>query len=545
MTDIKADENIDVSVQEEQEEQKVKKPVIKVRVRYDVFYAISLVYLALPVLIFFAFFLKLAWAIPFCVALVGALFLAIKDQRQSYSENQIALHSRENSTEIRLSVLIALGIISLFWAYICGIAEFAWGTADHTVRAAVLNDLVNYKWPVIYDMATQQNPLVSSSLPEGKATFAYYFTFWMVPAGVGKILGLLAARVCLVLWSALGLFLTMFGLCIYQKKASLVAPLFFMAFGGLDIIPYIVQSEYLHIPTTWEGWNYELWVHGNFYQTMNTFHQCIPGWLITLLLVDSRNNRHIGTVGALMFCYSPWATIGVLPIAIYELLAGKFKTNEKKLNVKNIFSVGNLLMPVIILAVFALFYTSNDNATAIKGFIWTFFDSSRLLIMVYLGYVVVEFGVWTLLVLKDNKKNPLFWVALITLLIFPIYKMSEANDLLMRGTLAPMMVIFMLSLNKLDAVIERFKGRGKNNDFKALGVFAVVFVMAMTPVFFLTTEIGATREIITGKDTGIQNKDKIVSFGNIVDEEYTEVTERQFYVFEYEDKPFYKLFGKF
>ena len=519
----------------------MEKKIADIYIKYKYFFLVSFIYLALPVLLFFIFFLKPLWSVVFSIALVFSGVIAFRDL--SKTDNLII--GKEKQTVISPILVVVFAVIALVWAFISGIGEFAWTTADHTVRAAVLNDLVDYKWPVIYDMSTQLNPMVKDALPGGKATFAYYFTFWLVPAGIGKVFGVFAARVALLLWSALGLFLIMLGIAIMQKKASWTAALMFLFFGGFDIVPYLYQTEILHAYSTWEGWNTELWVHGNFYQTMNTFHQCIPGWLVTLLIIDSRNNKHIGTIGSLMFCYSPWATIGILPIAIYELLASKWKSVEKKQKITNILSVGNILMPIIICAVFALFYTANSKATSIRGFIWNFFGTPQKLLLVYVGYLLVEFGVWAMILFKDNKNNGLYWVALITLIVFPIYKMSEANDLLMRGTLAPMFVILILSLEKLDKVIERFKNRGKNNDFKALALYGLIFAMAITPFFFITTEIGATKQIYSGEDTSVQAKDRIVSFGNIVDEEFTAVTERQFFVFEYENQAFYRFFGKF
>lgn len=531
----------ELEIKQEEIVEEVKKEPITVEIKYSSFFATSIIYLSLPVLIFFIFWLKIGWAIVFSGALIAAVVLAIKDQGKN---DYVKLSDKSNEIRISPFLLVIMGIIACLWAFMSGIGEFAWASADHTVRAAVLNDLVNYKWPVVYDMSTQMNPLVSSSLPEGKATFAYYFTFWLVPALVGKGFGIVAARAALVVWSALGLYLIMILICFTQKRASFSAAALFIFFGGFDIVPYYIQTSIMNSYSTWEGWNTEMWIHGNFYQTMNTFHQCIPGWLITLILIDSRNNRHVGTTASLMFCYSPWATIGIFPIAIYELLASKWKDAKGKYNFKNIVSYGNLVIPVIVLAVFALFYTANGKATAIKGFIWKYFDTPGHLLLAYVGYVLVEFGIWAIIIYKDNSKNPLYWVALITLIVFPIYKMSEANDLLMRGTLPPMVVIFVLVLSRFDAVNDRFKKRGKNNDFKALGFFGIVFVMAITPFFFMTTEIGATREIYNGTDTSVQPQDEIVSFGNIVNEEYTEVTDRQFFVFEYEDKLFYQVFGK-
>ena len=201
-------------IEEESCEEKKKDPIV-VTVKYNVFFATALCYLMLPVLMFFIFFLKLGWAILFSGALVAAFYFCLKNQKKS---DYTLLADRSNEVKISPFLLVFMGIFAVGWAYISGIGEFAWATADHTVRAAVLNDLVNYKWPVVYDMSTQMNPVVAANLPEGKAMFAYYFTFWMVPAGVGKMFGIVAARVALVIWSAIGLYLTMLGLCIIQKK---------------------------------------------------------------------------------------------------------------------------------------------------------------------------------------------------------------------------------------------------------------------------------------------------------------------------------------
>ncbi|HAW15542.1 MAG TPA: hypothetical protein DCW41_02425 [Clostridiales bacterium] len=502
-------------------------------IRYGTFFTASMIYICLPVMIFFIFFLKLFWAVTLPLILAAMIWLAAKDVREDQRKISVSCG------KVIISVLF-VGV----WVLFSGIGEFSWVTSDHTVRAATLNDLVQYDWPVFYDLSKQSNPAVREALNGETVAFAYYFTFWLVPALAGKITGsILVARVALLLWSAAGIFLILTGIDMIRERSSFTGLFLFFIFGGFDIIPS-VANIINYGSTSWEGWNRELFIHGNFYQTMNVFHQSIPGWLVVCLLLTLRNNRFVGMVSSLIFAYSPWATIGLLPIAVERLLDPSMRDKDRKKDLKNIFGIGNLLVPVIMLAVFATFFTANTGATGMKGFIWEFFPDVLSLTKAYIAYVLVEFGVWAVLLYKENKKDPLFVTTVITLLVFPVYKMTEANDLIMRGTMAPMFVLMIFVILRADKVITRFRGRGKNNDFKALGFFALLFLTACVPYMLFITSAGASKQLWSGEDKTIPEGQRIVSFGDIRDEYFTEVTNRQFYVYDYGDRPFYRIFGK-
>ncbi|MCQ2516027.1 MAG: hypothetical protein MJ094_04110 [Saccharofermentans sp.] len=483
------------------------------------------IYLLLPVVIFFLGFTKLYWAIILsALTFVSAFFVirTIDDKR---------------TITISKKYIIGIALFCLAWCYIAGIGEFTWTTADHNVRYAILNDVVNYKWPIIYDLSTQSNPLVLEQLGSGSVAFAYYLIFWLVPGLVGKLFGLMAARVALILWSSLGLVLTVLALNFMQKKPMVTAFVLLFVFGGFDIVMYIITSA-INGGSSFEGWNREFYIHGNYYQTMNTFNQTIPCWLIMSLFLNSRNNRSVGFWGALCFCYSPWATVGMVPLAICKLYEDKSGRNFK-----SILTIGNIVMPIVTLAVFGLYYTANSGATDVKGFIWNFFPNQvGSMIGCYLLYVLVEFGLWSLLIFKDQKNNPMFWVALIVLLVMPIYKITKANDFLMRGSLAPIFVITTYVLQKVDTAVSALKKNG--NDTKAVGVIGMLIVSACTCFILLAVSISATVQLYRGDGDSIQPKDEIVSFGDIADENQADLCRRQFFVYEYESKPFYRVFGK-
>lgn len=504
-----------------------------VKISSNTVFRIGLIYVMLPVLIMACGFFKPVWAIAMVLLLIAGGLWACRDNSAELSKKTF---------EVKPVKLVVMILITILWTYICGISEFTWTTADHNVRYAVLNDLTNYKWPVIYDLDTQSNPAVHQMLGSGNVAFAYYFTFWMIPALIGKAFGLMAARVALVVWSALGLNLVFLGIGALRQKLGLTGPLLFLFFGGLDIIPYAIEDSQ-NMVVTFEGWNSQLYIHGNFYQTMNTFNQAIPGWIIIILVLMAVSSRHIGTLASLMFCYSPWSTIGLVPIAIYEVIH-KSRPGRR---VRDIITPGNLILPAAILITFGLFYTSNSGATSEKGYIWEFFDSMPALLLAYVLYIVVEFGVWTLMAFVGNRaqaRSGLMYVSLAVLAIMPVYKITHANDFLMRGTLAPMFVVFLMVLPVMENATYRIKTSKTIVSItpRALGVVGVAVISAAVPVLLMLTSALST---VTGPEEGeVLPKDQIVSFGDIQDESWAEVCDLQFMVHDYQEKPFYKYIGR-
>lgn len=521
-----------------------------VTIRANSFYRAALIYLSLPVIIFFIGYLKVWWALLFSAGIAGAVILAMRDYGKKSPD--AALDPSEKKIEIKASCLIFLLIAIPLFLYWGGVGEFGNCSADHRVRYAILNDLVEYKWPVVYDYSTQQNPAVAASLGSGTAAFAYYFVFWMIPALFGKIFGLLVARIVLLIWSGIGLFLIFAGASLLYKRASRALFIFLILFAGFDVIPYVINLI-TKTDTTWEGWNSHLFIHGNFFQIMNVFNQSIPGWLITILLLLAKDGRSIGLLGGLMFCYSPWATIGILPMCICKLIItsraeenGVRKLRLKPL-LKNTFTPVNIFPPIIVLIVFGLLYTANPNATGDDGFIWKFYDTPFGLLLDYVKYVVFEFGIWLLLIYKRHRKDPMLWTAVGTLLVLPIYKISVANDFIMRGSMAP---AFMIGLYSVMLVTDNFE-MCRDNKLelkKALAGRAVLLIMcvaAYVPVNYVLFNALISYQMHFTDEVNYEDEiHKIGSFGNIIEEEELEVVKKQFFVEDYENTAFFKYLAK-
>lgn len=522
-------------------------PAQSMCISYSSFYRASIIYLTLPVLIFFIGYLKPWWSVLFTAGLAFAAFWAMR--RCSLDNNGKPSKAAERSINISpkyLAVIIPLLILVLYWG---GVAEFGWSTIDHRVRYAILNDLVDYKWPIIYDMASQKNPAVAAQLGDGEAAFAYYFTYWMIPALAGKAFGLIFARIVLFIWAGIGLFLVTIGASILYGRASRSLFVGMMLFAGFDIIPYYI-NQLMDKTTTWEGWNLHLYIHGNFYQIMNVFNQSIPGWLITILLMMSVNSFSIGLLGGLMFCYSPWATIGIVPLCICKMVMNiKGAQNDEKTGkslVKGILSPDNLIAPIVCFISFAALYTANSNATGSDGFIWNFYSSKLTLLKEYIWLVVFDFGIWLLLILifaKDRRKDPMLWTAVASLLVLPVYKISIANDFLMRGSMAPM---FLISLYAVMMVTDNFE-RCRSKDNRE--IIPRLIVLALLISAFSTANLAFYSAVRSCEIHFTDNKEEDVkydigSFGNIAHEDQLEMVRTQFYVYDYEDTIFFKYLAR-
>lgn len=498
------------------------------------FFVISLCYLTAPVIVFFIGYLKIWWALLFSGLTVFALWWAFRELKKDKSGKM------DFTLEFKPSYFLVVVPLVFVFVFIGGVGEFSWTLIDHRVRYAILNDLVSYKWPIVYDYSTQQNPAVAEALGEGKAGFAYYFVFWMIPAVAGKLFGLLAARVTLLIWSAAGLLLTAVGSCFIYKKVSRTMFAALMLFSGFDVIPYYI-NKWLGIGTTWEGWNINLYIHGDFYQIVNVFNQCIPGWLVTVLLLLCVNGRITGLLGSLIFCYSPWAAIGILPMCVCRIVMDQ---KDKKNIVKDLFTPANIVAPVVFFICFASLFTANNAATSSSGFIWKFYDSPKDLVIDYIKYAVFEFGIWFVIIIRKHRKDAMLWTALVTLLVMPVYKITWVNDFIMRGTMAPM---FMIALYSCMFIADNFDTCLHNPKFDLRSRLAVLLIVAAAYVPFniFVTSAMLTYELRVNKQHLEEDvSHDIESFGNIRQEEFLDMVRTQFYVEDYEDSFFFKYLAK-
>ena len=516
-----------------------------VKVNYRSFFAVAGVYLLLPVLIFFAGYLKIPVAAA-CVAVTCLIgYLAFRDSNRAPDRSLM-----EDCVTIPVKFIVIASVFAVCVTVITGVGELVWTTYDHAFRRAILNDLINYKWPVIYQPETQMNPdvrqMITSQAPQG---FIYYFTYWMPAALTGKLFGFTAANIFLILWNSLGIVLIIIGISIYVRRNSYASMFVLLCFSGLDVIPYYINQIWLNIDEQW------MWVDGcvphmsfvsNFNNMENVYHQAIPCYLIIILLLTARNNRSTGLIGSLMFAYSPWATFGMIVPCIVQLFNGRYRTGDRRRNIRNILSPCNIVMPVIILIIYGAFYMAKADSASDRGFTWEYYGSIGKFIPAYLILLAVEVLPVAALVFSKRRKDPMFWGAIIILLLCPLYKITESNDFTMRASMPGLFIlaVFLVKLisdyseedTKLARQNKKRKGIAANLKLAALSV--VLVGMAYVTYFMLSVIIPGT---FMSSD---RPENHIVSFGNQATPYYTEKISDQFFSENPYDTLFFKYLGK-
>ncbi len=521
---------------------------LSVNITLRSFFAVCAVYLSLPVAVFFMGWLKIWIAVPATLILCLMTALFVRDSVRSPSKE--LLLKEETSFEVPLIYIIILAAAAVLIALISDVGEYVWGSADHAYRRAIFRDLVNYDWPVFYDLSKQSDPVINSYLPDTVVGFSYYLTFWTVPAVIGKVLGFAAGNFCLLLWASAGLFLTLTGMSMALRKKTYAVIFTMICFAGLDFIPYI-YNEFIGTKQEWmwlEGYTRHIVYISNINNILNVFNQCIPCWLIAVMFMLTKNNRGVGFLGAMMFPYSPWATIGLVPIAIWSVFTKKNRSSSVKGNILNILDPVNIVTPLLILFIFAPYFTANGNATSVSGNTIGFYGGIGAFLAGYLLVILVEILPSFLLLFGARKKDSLFYTVLAALLIMPFYKISYQNDFTMRGAMPE---FFILSVMLAGVIAEKVEttGRDKNGHvirktpreyLKLAGGALLVFVMSLIALQQLLITV------ISTFDGSRRFTEDIYSFGDMRHPEYGNyyTVNEQFFVYDHEEQFFYKYLAR-
>jgi len=522
-----------------------------VKIPFRLWYGLTVGFLVIPVIVFLAGYLRWYVGVPLALCMLAfSVYVVIDCTKPAGGRTQLS--DKAKDIKIPLSYLIGFALFAVFLSYFAGVGEFIYSLQDHAIRRATLTDLVNYKWPVIYDYSTQTNPDVIKEIGKtsGKTALMYYFTYWMPAALFGKLFGRTAADIFLMLWTAMGIFLTLLGMVKLNGRACVTQPIFYMFFGGLDVIPTLVHSftEY-KLWTSIEGWVPNMAYYCNLSEVANVFHQCVPCFLITVLVMLSVNTRTFGLTGGLLFAYSPFGVFGILPVILTAVFRKEMRQDVKG-TLKDLFTPVNIISAVIMLVVFGSFYTGNAGGVGKNGFTFMFYSSFGLFVICYLCFLVIEVLPVSAVLFKRFRKDPFYRCALICMTLIPIYMMTWVNDFAMRASMPSrfIMCIFLAQMFKdlydEDAEIQAKKKKRTKKETAGL-VFAILTVILMMFPGFVNAYLIAGCELTGDTD----RKDMVGSFGNVKNAtdgsiEYAYVINNQFYTDNYKDTFFFRYLGK-
>ena len=516
------------------------KEVKSITLPYPWIFASVVLYLTIPLFMFFMGYLRLSVGIPLTLIFAGIVLFSVSDCLNDPNGKKL---SREDfDLKIPVSYLLGFALTAILVTFLSGVSEYIYTIQDHAFRRAILKDLIDYDWPVIYNYSTQTNPEVREifGMASGECSFTYYFIFWMPAALSGKMFGFGAGNFVLFMWSALGVFLSFITASAAIKKVSTAVPFCFIFFSGLDLIPNLVYAVAPYKDWFWlEGWVRSMSYISNFREMCSVFNQMIPCFLIVALLLISNNTRSAGLTAGVLFAYSPWAVFGILPMAAALLFSRKHRASKVSRTLLNTFSPVNISAALLILIVFGSYYMSNSGAVSVRAFTWQYYENKRFFVFCYLAFVAIEVLPFVFILLKKEKKNPVFWAAAVTLLVIPFYCITDMNDFNMRGSMPGLFFFCILLSGVVSEVMDKKNTpTTKKGWLKSAAVMFTVILMTFPTLFNLFIVFGNTA--MGEKD----DAEEIGSFGNIRTASYAEVIQDQFFAEGYETSFFYRYFAK-
>ncbi|MGN0325423.1 MAG: hypothetical protein ACI4DW_03860 [Lachnospiraceae bacterium] len=312
-----------------------------------------------------------------------------------------------------------------------------WQNSDHTVRNALFRALVEYDWPIIN--------------ADGSRYLIYYIGFWLPSAAVGKIVGLDMAYIIQFLWAVMGVVILYYLICLWRKKVDLWPLIVMIFFSGLDY----VGAKLLCPDITGlveEAYHLEWWASAFQFSSMTTqlfwvFNQCLPAWIVTMLILLQKKNDSIYFILSFSILTSPFPFVGLIPIALYQSLKD-IKQDGVKDTMKGFMSISNIIGVVVVGIVSVEYLRANSSAQVVgQDNFWEYFAS---IFGRYCLFILLEVGLYFILLYKYHKKDILYYIILIELLLCPLFRVGHALDFCMRVSVPALFVLMIYVIDALE-----------------------------------------------------------------------------------------------
>jgi hypothetical protein len=373
---------------------------------------LAVVYLALPVAIFFLQWFKPWFGAPLAVAaLAGLPYL-------------LPLPASHEQRTLPVRSLVFAAAVAAVWTLLGGAGHFFFANYfDWHLRDAVLRDLAVLPLPPAYRMDAGL-PLIL------RAPLGYF----ALPGLLGRLLGVRYADGILFLWTFAGTLLFLVQILAGERRwrSLLLIAATVVLFSGMDVLG---NPQSLFDITSHKEW----WAGLFQYSSDSTLlfwvpNHALPGWLSIALLYRARDNRRFLAIaawlGALTLIWAPLVSIGLLPF-----FAALTWRSLRHGTWRSLFSICNLVAGPLVAGGSAIYLTiatgsiPSGNGPAVPWQAWIF---------IYLTFLLVEFLLLSYLLVRDFRDGiePLYFgVAIAVLILLPNFSFGPGNDIVMRGSI--------------------------------------------------------------------------------------------------------------
>jgi hypothetical protein len=395
---------------------------------------------------------------------VASLYIVVRAIR-SHSAGFLA--SRIEPAIFALCAFVAVALCVLG-----GEGHFFYANYDWLNRDAVLADLVRQSFPVSYDYQGSEFVLRS---PLG---------MYMVPAAVGKLLGLHAADLALLVQNAtiLALTLTLFVSMVAGRKAVFLAV--FVAFSGIEIVGVFISAGMRFAAFGTFSWPLHPHQHlafwNPFFQYTNHVTQifwvpnhAFPGWWLAALSIlyirREISSAVLIVTFAFLFFWSPLTMGGALPVVGYLVLRREFRDLLQP-RLLGACVAALCFLPIVAYLGAEAGSVPHSWLVGQDGF-WMFYV---LFVLIQIPHAAIVALFWRRL---DPGSRTLAILAIIPLLLIPFYKLGANNDLAMRASIMPLALLAFV-FSSIVAELQWRDGIGRIS-----AVATIVVLGCFTPAF--------------------------------------------------------------
>jgi hypothetical protein len=387
----------------------------------------ALAYLALPVLIFCAGWLRPAYAFAACLLLLVAIWAAARPP---------ALLWQLPGPRSTLMLAAAAGFA---WAAFGGAGHFFYANTDWQVRDAVLMDLVHAQWPPSYGQQGGEEMIL-------RTTLAYF----LPAAALGWMLGAGYADAILYLWTGLGVALFLVLLPLPRSAIKLALALAgIVLFSGMDAVAVILIAGYLPAPPLHLEW----WAHPLQYSSLTTQlfwvpNHALPAWIATALFYRHWREPTFWPpailVAVLLPLWTPFAALGIAPFIAW--LGADRLRRGLGLRLPLALFIPALLLLALEFRYLGLGFQVLDANTPVEAV----FDAGKYAFK-YGRFVLLEFALLAVAlfaVLRHSRGLCAlsFWV----LVLLPLVSFGPSNDVVMRASIPSLVMLAILCIRTLD-----------------------------------------------------------------------------------------------
>ena len=460
---------------------------------------LSYLYLTVPCMIFIIGWLGLRYSIPMTILIIFCMYKIFQDLPETW----VPEWNQDNIVKA-IVILFIIGV----WVYFSGVGKYVFQNEDHGVRNVLFNILVENEWPVInYDILPKNEGA-------GATALIYYIGFWLPAAIVGKAFGLEAGYAFQAFWAILGIVLFYYFICSRMKKICIWPLIVFVFFSGWDIVgQYLIGTNLF---TMENDLHLEWWISSYQYSSITTqlfwvFNQAVPAWLCTIMLYLQKNNRSAIFILACCMIQGTFPFVGLFALTCFWIFTRvEWIENKESSRIKNYIrsimkgtcTIQNIVGGGIIgLVSFGYLIGNKSGGVIMKAVEEKPYLANSLFKLIV--FVILEVGIYFIILYKYNKKNMLYYVSLAALCVIPLVRVGSSADFCMRVSIPFLIILYIYVIDALQ------KSWTKKDKILWMALFGTLLIGSVTPVHEFTRTVKNTvASLNEGRAPEILNEDE-------------------------------------